>query len=109
MLKIRMCISDECMRLYAEGHAGYAEKGSDVVCAAASVLVSTLQIALRMQLGVGSDVYFDDAAGGMTRLECYPHADEIDKARTTFRVISCGLESIAYKYPNNVSFELIDE
>lgn len=109
MLKARMCISDDCMRLYAEGHAGYAEKGSDIVCAAASVLVSTLQISLRMQLGIGSDVYFDDNAGGMTRLECYPRPEDRDKALTVFRVIACGLESIAYKYPDNVSFKLIEE
>ena len=39
-------------------------------------------------------------------IDCGPSDEEMDKARTMFRVTACGLEALAYKYPENVSFEL---
>lgn len=58
MLNIRMELSRNRMSMQANGHAGYAPAGQDIVCAAASTLFNTLLIALRTQMGIGSDVYF---------------------------------------------------
>ncbi len=39
------------VRLKVSGHSGYAEEGTDVVCAAVSILVQTLHIGLADVLG----------------------------------------------------------
>lgn len=58
MLDIKMQLSRNRMQLMAGGHAGFAPVGQDIVCAAASTLFNTLLIALRTQMGIGTDVYF---------------------------------------------------
>lgn len=58
MLDIKMQLSRNRMQLMASGHAGFAPIGQDIVCAAASTLFNTLLIALRSQMGIGTDVYF---------------------------------------------------
>lgn len=107
MFESRMIISRNRLQLFTRGHAGYAERGSDIVCAAASTLVNTLLISLRMQMGIGTDVYFDaDPPTGRVHLDCGPTEEDAEKARTIFRVVATGLDALAYKYPDNVTFEL---
>lgn len=42
MIQIRFEEKDGCIGVTAEGHAGYAPKGQDIVCAAYSALMVTL-------------------------------------------------------------------
>ncbi len=109
MLNIVMQISANRLQLTADGHAGYARVGEDIVCAAASSLISTLMLALNAQLGRESDVYFDDPRDGPLTLDCGPSEADMPGARMIFRTIGCGLEALSYKYPDNVSFELRQE
>lgn len=109
MIKGKMELSRNRLRLEMEGHAGYAESGRDIVCAAASSLVSTLMLALNAQLGSRSDIYFDDPRAGPMVLDCGPQAEDMETARLIFSTIACGLEALAYRYPDNVEFTLTED
>lgn len=49
---IRNC--DEVQGLEISGHSGYAEEGSDIVCAALSTLIQTLEIGLNEILKISN-------------------------------------------------------
>lgn len=79
-------------KLTVQGHAGAGRYGSDLICAAASILVHT---AIR---GIGNDA------------ECRtkPGFAEIiagDSGRNVMRVIIGGFEWLAENYPGNVKAE----
>lgn len=106
MIHAEMELSRNRLKLRMDGHAGYAEKGRDIVCAAASSLASTLMLALNAQLGEKSEMYFDDPRAGPMVIDCGPGAEDMKKAELIYRTIGCGLEALAYRYPENVEFEL---
>lgn len=86
--------------LRVSGHAQYAPKGADIVCAAASVLVYALL----------------EAAGGAEELE--PPGQTADSVaplfalrggegdREAFRVVAGGFRLLARQFPENVKFEV---
>ena len=84
--------------LKAEGHAGYATKGDDIVCASVSTIFYTLAYYLE-QIGaedlVGSDE--DDFI-----IECKALFQD-EAVHTAFRMSVFGLSLIAEQYPDNVS------
>ena len=87
-------VGDE-MILRAEGHAGYAEKGKDIVCAAVSVLMQTLTYSVdACRMGVGNDdknVMTVQAAGNRENI-------------AKFELVTDGLILLAKQYPENVQF-----
>lgn len=109
MIHARMEMSQNRLKLEMAGHAGYAEKGRDIVCAAASSLVSTLMLALNAQLGRRSDIYYDDPRAGPLTVDCGPDAEDMEAAALIYRTIACGLEALAYRYPEYVEFRMTDE
>jgi len=84
--------------LKAEGHAGYATNGDDIVCASVSTIFYTLANYLE-QIGaedlVGSDE--DDFI-----IECKALFQD-ETVHTAFRMSVFGLSLIAEQYPDNVS------
>ena len=70
-------------RVTVTGHAGYAPKGQDIVCAAASALVFALIGSLRQ--------YVTAAAKGPCREE--------------LELVRCGLAQLAAQYPQCVEVE----
>ena len=79
-------------RVTVHGHAGYAPRGEDIVCAAVSALVYALIGAL-------------EETGQIRELVVRPGfvtvaAKRDDKA---FRVVRCGVSQIAARYPQCVS------
>lgn len=83
-------VGDE-MILRAEGHAGYAEKGKDIVCAAVSVLMQTLACS------VGTCMCND---GKGFSVVCKKSNDNIAK----FELVTDGLALLQREYPENVRY-----
>lgn len=79
------------MILRAEGHAGYAEKGKDIVCAAVSVLMQTLACS------VGTCMCND---GKVFSVVCKKSNDNIAK----FELVTDGLALLQREYPENVRY-----
>ena len=78
----------------AHGHAGYAESGSDIVCAAVSVLTTTCANALESVAGIKPVVKAKD--GNM--FLALPHGGSHD-AQVVLQTLRQGLRDIAEEYP----------
>lgn len=87
---IRVRYSPNAPGLTITGHALYAPKGGDIVCAAASILAYTLIKGggTAEELGNGLRI-----TGG-------------EKEREAFRLIAGGYELLAEGYPENIEFEV---
>jgi uncharacterized protein YsxB (DUF464 family) len=85
-------------RLEAEGHADYADKGKDIVCAGASALMYTLanyleQIGADDLMGSDDDDFFVECKG--------LYHDEA--VHTAFRMTVFGLSLLQEQYPDYIS------
>ena len=85
-----------------KGHSGYAEEGSDIVCAAVSVLALTTDHALCRLIGLspiergGEDGYLEvHLPGGMSE-------QQMHDAQLLMSALHLGLENIAQDYPRFV-------
>lgn len=83
-------VGDE-MILRAEGHAGYVEKGKDIVCAAVSVLMQTLACSVGTCMG-------NDGKG--FSVVCKKSNNNIAK----FELVTDGLVLLQREYPENVRY-----
>ena len=79
------------MILRAEGHAGYAVKGKDIVCAAISALLQALAYS------VGNGVLED---GNTLTVQAAQNCDNMAK----FELVMDGLQLLAEQYPENVRY-----
>ncbi len=89
----------------ATGHSGYAESGSDIVCAAASALVQTAYLAIK---DLGAAVTFerdDDKALFSFRVE--PDGRTDHDVQVILRALRVGAEDLRSGYPRYVSTETI--
>lgn len=86
---------EQKLRLTAHGHAGYAVKGQDIVCAAVSTLMQTL-------------AYSTDSETGGMQGDCVPElivqADATEENQAKFELVVDGLYLLAQQYPENVRF-----
>lgn len=82
---------EDAMILRAEGHAGYAEKGKDIVCAAVSVLMQTLACSVGTCMG-------NDGKG--FSVVCKKSNGNIAK----FEFVTDGLVLLQREYPENVRY-----
>lgn len=87
-------VGDE-MILRAEGHAEYAEKGKDIVCAAVSVLMQTLAYSVdACWMGFGND------DKNVMTVQAHQSSDNMAK----FELVTDGLILLAKQYPENVRY-----
>lgn len=80
------------------GHSGYAERGSDIICAGVSALIETTAMALETLIGIPVDVTMDYDSG---YLKCTwsnePKKNE--KTDLLIQTMILGLEQIQEEYP----------
>lgn len=95
------------LRLTAEGHAGFAEPGQDIVCAAVTILVYTLAAA------VGNMDAAGQARGSRVELES-GHAEIVCTASPRWRAcaamicdqICAGFDILRQMYPERVHYDV---
>lgn len=98
--------TDENTWVEVKGHAGYAEPGKDIVCAAVSALYETLRLALGEICGVENP----EVEPGLIRLspsDLSPLARAFSSASTLFEAFTMGMREIALQYPDYVSYEVV--
>lgn len=93
-------VGDE-MILRAEGHAGFAPKGQDIVCAAVSVLMQTLACSVDAY-NTGNTFELSDGKNG-NRLTVQAPMSVLN--RDKFDLVVEGLSRLAENYPENVQFK----
>lgn len=99
---ISSCANDNGkeLALCMEGHAGFAEQGKDIVCAAASMLGQALVSALGDVCDVSGITFNVRISPG----KLYVEATSTPETRAMFKVAAAGLSDLTKKYPQNVSF-----
>ena len=96
MIKIKT--NDETLAIRVEGHAGYAEKGKDIVCSAVSILLYTYASEL-LRLGILPQIRDEENS-----YDIRPEAD-MEKAKPAFETILSGLRLLSEVYKKNVRLE----
>ena len=92
-----MTVRADYGRITVHGHAGYAPKGQDIVCSAASILLYTLAASL------GDDLHDVKIEEGDSRLTWRVNK----KNNQTQATILQGFRLLAGTYPDHVTF--VDE
>lgn len=90
MITITYTDTGKRRRLLVEGHAGAANKGEDIFCAAASTLVLTLQSALQRE-GIR---YTEEVSAGHADIRC-----ERPGCQKIFYTCMAGFLELANMYP----------
>ena len=88
------------LTMRAEGHAGYAPAGQDIVCAAVSCLMQTLAYSAAEDERTSSCIY-QGKEGPVVNVE----AGDSVLMRDKFELVADGLTLLAEQYPENVSFK----
>lgn len=87
----------------AKGHAGAGKYGSDIVCAAVSVLMQTLANEVEEAARAGLVVLGAVAHGeGWMRVEVTPTNESCDMVEAWVELVQDGLDALAESYPENV-------
>ena len=86
--------------LTVRGHAGFSRYGSDIVCAAASMLAFTLAAAME-EAGLQRAPEIESACGSF-RIAVRPREGERARVEAVFAAISAGYRLLAARYPEYV-------
>ncbi len=92
------------------GHSGYAEKGSDILCAYISSATDLVMCILMDTLGAKVETKID-AGSALVRL-AIPHCRENDRISEAVKAVTCGfasqMEDFSKQFPNYVRFTFAD-
>ena len=94
----------------AIGHAGYADSGSDIVCAGVTAILKTAANGLTEVLGCKAHVHTDTNRGYLrVRLDgAYRKVNDLEvleKVDTLMKVARLGISGIAEQYPKYVTLD----
>ncbi|MBQ6779902.1 MAG: ribosomal-processing cysteine protease Prp [Treponema sp.] len=100
-----VCGKDGVLRsCVAEGHAGFAAKGHDIVCAAVTMLIRTAMQVLSETDGV--TLHADTAERGFLAFEVEQAAGEkTERLVCITDFLECGLQSLQSEYPQFVRLQ----
>ncbi len=90
----------------ASGHSGYAEEGSDIVCAAVSVLGATCVNAMEKLLGVEARIRANEAGLLDFDLPEIPEADRAAGAQLLMGALEQGLRDVQECYPQYLKLQM---
>ena len=93
-----------------EGHSGYAEEGSDIVCAAISAAVGLTECTVNEVMGLGAAVKAKDASARIS-LKLPPALNEASDhlCQALLTGLLVYLQSLGEEYPDNLTVLLDDD
>ena len=91
------------MMMRAEGHANYAEKGKDIVCAAVSALMQTLAYSAAEDEHTSACCYNTTDGTPVMNVQ----ADSTEPMRAKFELVADGLSLLAEQCPDHVRFKRV--
>lgn len=86
--------------LAVDGHAGFAEKGHDIVCAAASILFFSLYNSIAER----DIAYSSGTTGDHIEITAMPPKEFTLDTDVVFETICTGYRMLAEEYPEHVTF-----
>ena len=92
------------------GHAGYADMGADIVCAAVSSLVQNVEIALSEVLNINLNVNRNDKNAKLfIKLPKNVSSENLNKSQILFLSLKISLERIENQYKKYLKVEVENE
>lgn len=106
MIKICFSLMDnqQIKRVVITGHAGYADSGEDIVCAAVSSQAISVENSLDQILQIPMDIEINDQQGGYLSLTL-PEIDQkhkMEQAQLLLRHLNLAFEVLAENYPEYI-------
>ena len=94
----------------AEGHSGYAEEGSDIVCAAISAAVGLTECTINEVMGLGAAVKAKEKSARVS-LKLPPALNEESESlcQTVLTGLMVYLRALGEEYPDNLTVLLDDD
>ncbi len=102
MIYASYTVNDNTHNLTVSGHANYADKGKDIVCAGVSAIVQALIGWIEEHSEYADKVIIDELRGEVL-IDCTGGED----VAAVFLMAAIGLEQIANTYPDNVNIDII--
>ena len=94
----------------SEGHSGYAEAGSDIVCAAVSAAVGLTECTINEVMGLGAAVKADEKRARFSlRLPPALNEESDSLCQTALTGLMVYLRSLGEEYPDNLTVLLDDD
>ena len=110
MVKVFFSLSDERLALAMQGHAGYAAVGEDVVCAACSILATTL--AQMVVNGAEEGAFYAPPTLHLERgdafVSCAPRADFRAELLHDFYMAQVGFALLQREYPQCIELSVVE-
>ena len=103
MLTVKIYEDVQSLCLSMAGHAGAGQKGTDIVCAAASVLAYTA--AAEMLRLHGQALLHTPPVIRLNAGSAWVETEKCQETQAVFSVIATGFRLLAAQYPNNVKLE----
>lgn len=101
----RITYDPQRMMIKAEGHAGYAEYGKDIVCAGVSALMQSLRPAL-LERGIRNTMHMITTGENRMDVKAEPECEQMYPCLVVFETVLAGLKEIARAYPDYVSIKV---
>ena len=93
-----------------EGHSGYAEAGSDIVCAAISAAVGLTECTVNEVMGLGAAVRADEKHARISlKLPPALNGESESLCQTVLTGLLVYLRSLGEEYPDNLTVLLDDD
>ena len=94
----------------SEGHSGYAEEGSDIVCAAISAAVGLTECTVNEVMGVGAAVKArEESARFSLKLPTGLNEESESLCQSVLAGLMVYLRSLGEEYPDNLTVLLDDD
>lgn len=113
MIKVKFETSEDgkSLILSLEGHAGYADKGQDIVCSAATMLAYTIaQVVTDLynakRLRKKPTIHLEE---GNATVVCKPSKEAYAEALHAYHVVEVGYNLLANNYPEFVKIKLFGQ
>lgn len=98
---------NDILEFSCEGHTGYAEYGSDIVCASVSSIVQSCGLGLTKVLGIKCKIVVNDDKGIYTlRLPKGLAGEDMAKAQVLLATMFLSLKDLENGYPSNIKVEV---
>ena len=97
-------VKREDFTIEVKGHAGQAEAGKDIVCAAASILIYSLAEELQSHVDRMHELDIDLQSGDAT-VSAFPKDDFEGICADIFNTVWCGFRHLSYQYPDYIHVE----
>lgn len=92
---IKVIYNSDFRNLKITGHAGYADKGKDIVCASASSIILT---SINLAIEFNKDVKYTD---DLNKIEVVNNTND-ENVKKVFSNMILSLEELERQYPDNI-------